>query len=89
MSIVAQRWTGVASARLDESVNGYGGSPVELGRVNSPALFFCNNNNKGVTVLETIGDLILCVSIIGGAVVFTCANINYLPDKNNDEGDNK
>ena len=33
-----------------------------------------------MTNLEVIGDLILCFSIIAGAIIFTKANCEYLPD---------
>ena len=39
-------------------------------------------------MLETVGDIILCLGIIAGIVTFTVANVNYLPE-DNDEGDNK
>ena len=31
-------------------------------------------------MLETVGDIFLCVAIIGGIVIFTCANVNYTPE---------
>lgn len=31
-------------------------------------------------MIEVIGDVVLALSIICGAVIFTVANINYLPD---------
>lgn len=31
-------------------------------------------------MIEVIGDIVLALSIIGGLVIFTVANVNYLPD---------
>ncbi len=39
-------------------------------------------------MLEIIGDIILCLSIIAGMIMFAVVNVNYLPE-DNDEGDNK
>ena len=39
-------------------------------------------------MLETIGDIILCLGIIAGMITFTVVNVNYLPE-DNAEGDNK
>ena len=30
--------------------------------------------------LEIIGDIILCLCIIAGVVTFTVANVNYMPE---------
>lgn len=43
-------------------------------------------------MLEVIGDVILMLSIIVGAIVFTKVNVDYCPNqcsKENTEGDNK
>ena len=32
-------------------------------------------------MLELIGDVVLCLMIICGGVIFLCANINYLPEE--------
>ena len=42
----------------------------------------------GVVMLAMIGDIILCVSILAGGIIFTVANVNYLPEENSSE-DNK
>lgn len=31
-------------------------------------------------MLETVGDIFLCLCIIAGAVTFTVANVNYMPE---------
>jgi hypothetical protein len=39
-------------------------------------------------MLDIIGDIILCVSILAGGIIFIVANVNYLPEENSSE-DNK
>ena len=34
-------------------------------------------------MLETVGDIFLCLCIIAGAVTFTVANVNYMPEDDN------
>ena len=37
--------------------------------------------------LKIIGDLFLCFMILGGAVVFTVANLNYTPERKKEDED--
>lgn len=36
-------------------------------------------------MISAIGDMLIAVSIIGGAVVFTVANVKYIPEKDKEE----
>jgi hypothetical protein len=38
-----------------------------------------------MSMAEMIGDVFLCLCIICGIVVFTVANVNYLPEKEEDD----
>lgn len=36
-------------------------------------------------MMSVLGDLFIAASIIGGAVIFVVANVNYVPEKDNEE----
>ena len=40
-------------------------------------------------MLETIGNLFICFVILGGAIIFTWANVMYTPDKEEELNDTK
>jgi len=37
--------------------------------------------------MKLLGDLLMCAMIIGGIVVFTRANVNYVPDQSKEDDD--
>ena len=37
--------------------------------------------------MKLVGDLIMCAMIISGIVVFTWANVNYVPDQSKEDSD--
>lgn len=43
--------------------------------------------NSLLTMLETIGNLIIMLAIIGSGILFVWANANYLPDSDTPESD--
>jgi len=40
-------------------------------------------------VLETVGNLFICLAILGGAIIFTWVNVMYTPDKEEESNDAK
>ena len=32
------------------------------------------------SIAQVVGDIVLCLAILGGCIVFVIANVNYLPD---------
>lgn len=40
-------------------------------------------------MLETVGNLFICLAILGGAIIFTWVNVMYTPDKEEESNDAK